>query len=170
VGQAADVFVQEFRNRSFAGRVTRTANSLDPTSRTLLTEVQVNNSTGTLFPGMYATVQFSTPRADPPFLVPGDALITRADGAFVAILQTPKGQKDNVEEDRAKASGQEMREQPREIHLQKVVVGRDYGTNIEILSGLSGWEYVVANPSDEVYEGALVLPTSAAKDQAGKSH
>ena len=170
VGQPAEVFVQEFRNRSFPGRVTRTADSLDPTSRTLLTEVQVDNSPQTLFPGMYATVQFSSPRADPPFLVPGDSLITRSDGAFVAILQTPKGQKDNQEEDQAKASGQDLREQPKEVHLQKVTVGRDYGTNIEILSGLSGWEYVVANPSDEVYEGALVLPTSASKDKSGKSH
>lgn len=170
VGQPADIAVAEFRNRSFPGRVTRTANSLDPTSRTLLTEVQVDNSTETLLPGMYATVQFSSPRTDPPFLVPGESLITRADGAFVAVLETPKGRKENQEEDQAKASGQDLREQPKEVHLQKVLVGRDYGTNIEILSGLSGWEYVVANPSDEVYEGALVLPTSASKDQAGKSH
>jgi multidrug efflux pump subunit AcrA (membrane-fusion protein) len=160
--------------------VTRTANALDPTSRTLLTEIQVDNAAQTLLPGMYATVQFSSPRADPPFLVPGDSLITRSDGAFVAVLQTPKGQKDTEEVSQAKASGQDLREQPKEIHLQKVVVGRDFGTDIEILSGLSGWEYVVANPSDEVYEGALVLPTSAkptpaantpaASGKAGKSH
>jgi multidrug efflux pump subunit AcrA (membrane-fusion protein) len=180
VGQPADVYVQEFRNRSFPGHVTRTANALDPTSRTLLTEIQVDNAAQTLLPGMYATVQFSSPRADPPFLVPGDSLITRSDGAFVAVLQTPKGQKDTEEVSQAKASGQDLREQPKEIHLQKVVVGRDFGTDIEILSGLSGWEYVVANPSDEVYEGALVLPTSAkptqaaptqsASGKAGKSH
>ena len=99
--------------------------------------------------------------------MPGDCLITRADGAFVAILQMPKGQKENQEENNAKASGQELREQPKEVHFQKVIVGRDYGTDIEILSGLNGWEYVVTSPGDEVYEGALVLPTSAAKDTAG---
>jgi multidrug efflux pump subunit AcrA (membrane-fusion protein) len=170
VGEKADVFVQEYRNRTFPGRVTRTANALDPTSRTLLTEVQVDNASHTLLPGMYATVQFSSPRADPPFLVPGDSLITRSDGQFVAVLGTSRDQKDNQEEDRAKAAGQELREQPKEVHLQKVSVGRDFGTDVEILSGLNGWEYVVANPSDEVYEGALVLPTSASKDSAGKSH
>src|SRR6185436_12980905 len=75
VGQSADVTVQEFPNRTFPGKVTRTSNSLDAGSRTLLTEVQVDNPARILLPGMYTLVKFITERSDPPFLVPDAALV-----------------------------------------------------------------------------------------------
>ena len=168
VGQQADVLVAEYAGRRFPGKVTRTASSLDPTTRTLLTEVQVDNQVRSLLPGMYAEVQFASPRTDPPLLVPGDSLISRADGVFVAILRNPDPQKLlSVKKENPEDNGtKEHNEKPKQIHMQKVEVGRDYGTDTEITSGLQGWEYVATNPSDQVYEGALVLPSSAKGPQA----
>ena len=91
VGQAAKVRVQERPNLIFPGKVTRTSSSLDAASRTLLTEVQVDNPTGVLLPGMYALLQFVAERPDPPFLVPGAALVVRANGTMLALLQTLAG-------------------------------------------------------------------------------
>ena len=83
--------MQERPNLSFPGKVTRTSSSLDAASRTLLTEVQVDNPTGVLLPGMYALIQFIAQRADPPFLVPGAALVVRASGTMLAVLQPLAG-------------------------------------------------------------------------------
>ncbi len=168
VGQQADVLVAEFQGRKFAGVVTRTSNTLDPTNRTLLTEVQVDNPKAELLPGMYAEVQFASHRANPPILVPGDSLMTRSDGVFIAVLRDPDPRKlQKIQKESPEATGTaERHEKVKEIHLQQVQVGRDYGTDTEITSGLQGWEYVATNPSDEVYEGALILP-SAAKGPQG---
>ena len=92
VGQAAKVTVQERPNLSFPGKVTRTSSSLDAASRTLLTEVQVDNPTGVLLPGMYALLQFVAERPDPPFLVPDAALVVRATGTMLAVLQPLTGE------------------------------------------------------------------------------
>jgi len=153
VGQAADVTVQEFPNRTFPGAVTRTSSSLDAGSRTLLTEVQVANPTGILLPGMYTLVKFFTDRSDPPFLVTGAALVVQADGTRVAVLQPVVGGKP---------------EGVRRVHFQEVQPGRDNGIDIEILTGLLGGEEVAVDPSDAVREGMLVLPASAASDEAKK--
>ncbi len=168
VGQPSDVLVAEYNGRRFPGTVTRTASSLDPSTRTLLTEVQVDNRAHNLLPGMYAEVQFASPRTDPPILVPGDSLLSRADGTFVAILGTPDPEKlQVVKKENPEDSGtKEHNEKPKQIHLQRVEVGRDYGTDTEILSGLQGWEYVATNPSDQVTEGALVLPAAGKPAQS----
>ncbi|MGJ5818128.1 efflux RND transporter periplasmic adaptor subunit [Paludibaculum fermentans] len=151
VGQAADVTVQEFQNRVFPGKVTRTSNSLDAGSRTLLTEVQVANPTGILLPGMYTMVRFFTDRSDPPLLVPGAALIVQADGTRVAVLQpVPGGKPEGV----------------RRVRFQTVEAGRDNGINLEILRGLQGDEDVAVDPSDAVREGMLVMPVSAVSGKA----
>ena len=150
VGQGADVSVQEFPNRTFPGKVTRTSNSLDAASRTLLTEVQVANPTGILLPGMYTLVKFATERTDPPLLVPDAALVIRADGAYVAVLEHLNG------------NAQSMRR----VHFQKVQPGRDYGIELEILSGLRGDEEIVVNPNDAAKEGVIVQPTPPASGQA----
>jgi RND family efflux transporter MFP subunit len=146
VGQPATVFVEEF-SKQFHGSVTRTANSVDPTARTLLTEVQVPNPQQVLLPGMYAQVQLSTARSNPPLLVPGDSIITSANGIEVAVLEDIK-------------DGQ-ARPNAKRIHIQKIEVGRDYGPQIEVTRGLQGWEHVVVNPSDVVQEGAVVQPNAA---------
>ncbi len=79
--------VSNLPGRQFTGTVARTANALDPTSRTLLVEVHVPNADGALLPGMYAQVDLSSARANPPLLVPSDALIVRADGNRVAVVK-----------------------------------------------------------------------------------
>ena len=87
VGQDATVTVQQIPNLSFKGKVTRTSSSLDAQSRTLLTEVDVDNPKGVLLPGMYAEVSFITDRIDPPFLVPDAALVVKSSGTVLAVLK-----------------------------------------------------------------------------------
>jgi len=154
VGQAAKVSVQERPNLSFPGKVTRTSSSLDAASRTLLTEVQVDNPTGVLLPGMYALIRFIAQRADPPFLVPGAALVVRASGTMLAVLQPLTGNDAALKQTGVRTSAE--LDGLRRVHFVAVKPGRDYGTVLEILEGLRGDEEVVVDPGDAVKEGALV--------------
>jgi RND family efflux transporter MFP subunit len=142
IGMPADVLVNEFPGRVFTGKVTRTANALDPNSRTLPVQIEIPNADGKLFPGMYAQVKFKDHRATPPLLVPGDSIISGPQGPRVAVLE-------NVSE-------QNLPKGAKRIHLQPVQIGRDYGAQTEIASGLTGGETVVVNPGDVVREGNLV--------------
>jgi RND family efflux transporter MFP subunit len=135
VGQSAQVKIPDLPMKSFAGTVTRTANALDPATRTLLAEIQVPNGEGLLLPGMYAEVNFTTPRAEPPLLIRADALIVRGDGSHVAVVGD-----DGI------------------VHFKPVQVGRDYGDELEILGGLEKGEKVVVSPGDTVRENAKVRP------------
>ena len=154
VGEPANVTVEELPNHPFAGQITRTSNSLDAASRTLLTEVQVANPSGVLLPGMYTTVRFATNRTVPPFLVPDASLVVEANGTTLAVLQ-PLSQQ---ELDKAAADGvdRSVLERSRIVHFQKVQPGRDYGTTLEILDGLQDGQYVVVDPGDAVKEGVIV--------------
>ncbi len=142
VGTQADVTLQG-SNRKYTGKVTRTAQSLDQTTRTMLTEVQVVNRDGSLLPGMYTDIRFKTNRLDPPLLIPGDSLVVRPKGPMVAVLRD--GNK---------------------VHFEPVNVGRDYGTDIEITGGLQDGDRVIINPSDDVREGAEVKPAAARQKAA----
>jgi RND family efflux transporter MFP subunit len=135
VGQPAKLSISDLPSKVFSGTVTRTANSLDPSSRTLLAEVQVANTAGLLMPGMYAQVDFTTPRAEPPLLIKGDALVVRSNGPQVAIVEPDKT-----------------------VHFQLVTLGRDYGDRIEVLSGLQAGDRLVVNPGDNIQEHAKVNP------------
>jgi RND family efflux transporter MFP subunit len=149
VGMPAGVAVNEFPGKPFEGKVTRTTNSLDPNSRTMLVEVQVPNGNGKLLPGMYAEVSFRDHRASPPLLVPGDSLIATNSGPQVAVL----------------LDGQDG--DAKKIHLLPVQIGRDFGAETEIVGGLEGTETVVVNPGDEVREGALVKTESVPANGRG---
>lgn len=146
VGQMASLATPELPERKFSGAVTRTANALDPSSRTLLVEVQVPNPEGKLLPGMYVEVDLHLPRKDPPLLLPSDTLSVRPEGTMVAVLDAGNA-----------------------VHFQRVVVGRDYGSQIEILSGLSAGQRVIANPNDSVQEGVKVHPTTESTGSGGGS-
>ena len=137
-GQTAVLTVSNRPGRRFTGTVTRKADALDPNSRTMLVEVQVPNSDGALLPGMYAQVDLTSPRTNPPLLLPGDALIVRGEGTLVALVRP-----DHI------------------VHFQKIQVGRDYGDKLEVVSGLLPGDSVVANPSDTVREGLAVEPVPA---------
>ena len=143
VGQPAVLRIPDLAGRRFIGHVTRVANALDPASRTMLTEVQVPNPDGTLRPGMYALVDLNVIRKEPPILIPGDALVVRANGTLAAVVGP-----DHV------------------VHFHKIDVGRDFGDKVEVLSGLSTGDLVVVNPSDVVQEGAKVRPVPLAKPPA----
>jgi RND family efflux transporter MFP subunit len=135
VGQTAQLKIPDLPLKTFTGTVTRTANALDPATRTLLAEVQVANEGGLLLPGMYSQVSFSTPRKEPPLIIRADALVVRGDGSHVAVVGD-----DNV------------------VHFKQVQVGRDYGDQLEILGGLEKGEKVVISPGDVVRENAKVRP------------
>jgi RND family efflux transporter MFP subunit len=142
VGQQAQLKIPDLPSKSFTGTVTRTANSLDPVTRTLLAEVQVANANGSLLPGMYSEVNFTTPRKEPPLLIRADALIVRGTGNTVAVVG-----EDNV------------------VHFQQVQVGRDYGDQLEIVGGLEMGQRVVISAGDVVREGAKVKPVLVGKAQ-----
>jgi RND family efflux transporter MFP subunit len=139
VGQTARLTVTNIPGRQFAGTVARTANSLDPNTRTLLVEVHVPNGDGALLPGMYAQVNFSSTRVDPPLLVPSVALISRGDGPRVAVVTANHT-----------------------VHLQPIQVGRDFGDRLEVLSGLREGDTIIPNPGDAATEGLKVEPVVAA--------
>jgi RND family efflux transporter MFP subunit len=145
VGQHAILEIAGRTDVKFPGEVTRTANSLDPATRTLLVEVQVANAAGTLMPGMYAQVDLSVPRQDPPLLIPGDTLVVRSDGPQVAVVGP-----DGV------------------VHFTRIQLGRDFGDHLEVLEGLRLGQQLVANPSDVVREGAKVKPVQAPQPAAAK--
>jgi multidrug efflux pump subunit AcrA (membrane-fusion protein) len=165
VGQSATVTVQQIPNLRFPGKVTRTSSSLDAQSRTLLTEVDVENPNAVLLPGMYAMVSFVTDRIDPPFLVPDAALVVRASGTVLAVLQPLT--RDEQEKARAEGIDAAMLARVRRVHFQAVEPGRDYGIELEIQNGLQVGEEVVVDPNDAVQEGALVQiapPASSHKE------
>jgi RND family efflux transporter MFP subunit len=139
-GQMAELTIPDLPSKTFTGTVTRTANALDPVTRTLLAEVQVPNEGELLLPGMYAAVNFTTPRREPPLIIRSDALVVRGDGNFVAVV------KDDGE-----------------VHFQKVLVGRDYGDRMEVLVGLEKGQKVVISPGDVVRENAKVRPVVVGK-------
>jgi RND family efflux transporter MFP subunit len=139
-GQQARLSVSNLPGRRFAGTVERTANALDPASRTLLVEVRVPNPDGALLPGMYARVELAGSRAPEALRIPSDALIVRGEGTEVAVLRDG-----------------------RTVHLQKVEVGRDYGDALEVIGGLREGDIVVSNPGDVVREGLQVQPVATDK-------
>lgn len=139
-GQHASLTVSNLPGRKFSGAVARTANALDPASRTLLVEVQVPNPDGALLPGMYARVELTGSRAQEALRVPSDALIVRGAGTEVAVLRDG-----------------------RIVHLQKVEVGRDYGDSLEVTSGLHEGDIIISNPGDVLREGLQVQPVSGDK-------
>jgi RND family efflux transporter MFP subunit len=135
-GQIAHLKVSNLPGREFTGAVARSANALDPASRTMLVEIQVPNADGALLPGMYAQVRLSEDRTSTsPIVVPGDSLQVNADGTRVAVVRP-----DHT------------------VHFQKIEVGRDYGDRLEVLSGLQEGDTIVPRPGDNIREGVKVEP------------
>jgi|HubBroStandDraft_5_1064220.scaffolds.fasta_scaffold13717_2 RND family efflux transporter MFP subunit len=205
-GQQAVLRLAEYPGRTFPGLITRTSNSLDPSSRTLLTEVQVPNPSGTLLPGMFADVQLQASRTARPILIPGDSLLVRSNGTQVAVLtdtgseakgfvseeEQKKAEKDKKKSkqapggkggesvqstktgDKSDKGGSEVERASQEapvfvVHLVQVTVGRDYGNEIEILTGLNQGDRVVVNPNDDVVENARVRGFVQKSDSAAQS-
>lgn len=141
VGQDAVVYRQDEPQKHHAAKVARTADALEPNTRTLLTEVHVPNADNTLRPGMYLQVKFKFERSVVPIVIPAAALVIRSAGPRVGVL-----------------------DERHRVSYRAVQLGRDYGAEIEVLTGLSAGETVVVHPGDDVPEGTVVEPvTPAAK-------
>jgi RND family efflux transporter MFP subunit len=132
-GVSATIELPSFPGQRFTGAVARSADAIDPTTRTLRTEIDVPNRDGRLFPGSYAQVHFGVNVATVRLSVPVNTLLFRAEGPRAAVVG---------------ADGK--------IRLKPVTIGRDYGTEVEILGGLDPNESIVLNPSDSLEEGQAV--------------
>jgi RND family efflux transporter MFP subunit len=132
-GIKADLTLTEFPGRSFTGTLARTAQSIDIASRTLLTEIEVENPKGELLPGSYAEVHLKLAREASTFKLPVNAVIFRTEGVRVAVVG-PDGK----------------------VALLPVTLGRDYGNSLEVVSGLAGTERIIINASDSIEAGQPV--------------
>ncbi len=145
VGQMATLTIPDLPGRKFHGKVSRTANALDPSTRTLLVEVEVPNETGVLLPGMYAQADLSIPRASPILSIPSSTLVVRSDGPQVAVVN---------------AAGM--------VHFAHIQLGRDFGDHLEVVSGLDAGQQLAVNPSDAVREGVKVKAVQLAQKSPKK--
>jgi RND family efflux transporter MFP subunit len=147
-GLTADLTLAEFPGRRFAGTLVRTANAIDQATRTLLVEVRVNNPTGTLLSGAYAELHLKLPNAVSSFIPPVNALLFRSEGLRVAAV----------------TDGQH-------VELKPVSLGHDFGTEVEVVSGLTGDESIVVNPPDSIVSGEevrLAQPSVGNQGSSGK--
>jgi len=134
-GMAAKVTFREIPGQVYTGIVTRNSNSLDPGTRTLLLEIDLKND-GRILPGMYANVSLDIPRSGPaPVMLPANALVVRTAGPQAIIVDA-----NNV------------------AHFRPIVLGRDFGTQIEVTSGLKPGDTVVLSPGDAVVDNGKVQP------------
>jgi len=132
-GVTATLNLPQYPNRVFKGKLVRTSNAVDPATRTLLAELEVDNRSGELLPGSYTEVHLHVSTAVPALTIPVSAAILGQDGLHVATVD---------ENSRA--------------HIVRIVPGRDSGTTIQVLGGLTQGEKVIANPPDSLVDGQEV--------------
>ena len=142
-GSTAYLDLAEFPGEKIEGKVAHIAGGLDASMRTLQTEIDVDNKNGRLFPGAFANVHLFLPLKKSPTVIPVNALIFRSAGSQVAIVD---------------AQGI--------VHLKNVTIGQDYGTSLEITSGVTKADRIVINPSDSLADGASVQTTEIANPLA----
>jgi RND family efflux transporter MFP subunit len=143
-GMEAWVTLQELPGQKFRGTVARTAESIDPTTRTLLTEVDVPNKDGRLLPGSFGEVHFRPGINGQKITLPVNTMLFRQEGPRVAVVGS-----DN------------------KVQLRPITIGRDYGSTLEILGGVDVGDQVVINPADSLEEGQQV--NIAPANQGGKT-
>jgi RND family efflux transporter MFP subunit len=138
VGAKATLSLDEYPNQTFQGKITRTSHSIDMASRTLNTEVDIDNSKGLLLPGAYVQVHLALPRQISSVTIPTDTLLFRSDGLRVGVVRN------NV------------------VTLVPINIGTDYGETVEVTSGLSPTDEVIQSPSDSLVSGTPVHITRGA--------
>jgi RND family efflux transporter MFP subunit len=131
-GGSAPLTLDEFPGETFHGTIVRNTNSIDPASRTLLVEVDIDNPAGRLLPGAYVFVHLKLPEAAHSVTIPANALIFRKEGLQVALIRGGKAQ------------------------LVSVRLNHDYGNSVEVVSGLQPTDAVIADPSDSLVDGTPV--------------
>jgi RND family efflux transporter MFP subunit len=132
-GLTADLTLSEFPGHRFEGKLVRTANAIDPTSRTLLVEISVDNPTGQLFTGSYAEVHLKLPTPTSSLILPVNTLLFRSEGLRVATVGSDQ-----------------------KVELKPITLGHDFGSEVEVVAGLEGNENVILNPPDSVAAGETV--------------
>jgi len=137
VGMTADLSLAEFPGRKFQGKLVRTADDINVTTRTLLIEVDVDNPTGTLLTGSYAEVHLAVPTQASTFLLPVNTLLFRSEGLRVGVVKNGK------------------------VVLTSVTPGHDFGNDIEIVAGLTANDQVIINPPDSIVSGQAVKTVQA---------
>lgn len=141
-GVTADLTLAEYPGKHFTGKLVRTAEAIDAATRTLLTEVDVENPAGILLPGSYAQVHLKLPAAAPSLILPVNALLFRSEGLRVGVVRTGN-----------------------QAELVPVTLGNDYGTEVEVVSGISDDDSVIVNPPDSLMSGAPVRVASGESKQ-----
>ena len=131
-GTEADIELQNLPGRTFKGKMARTAQSIDVNTRTLLTEIDLDNPGGVILPGSFAQVHLKLPTDATTFRVPVNTMIFRSEGMRLAVV------KNGV------------------VSMVPVTIGRDFGTTVEVVSGLKGDESIVVNPPDSLADGQSV--------------
>jgi RND family efflux transporter MFP subunit len=131
-GVGADLTLIEYPGRRFPGKIARNTGAIDAATRTLLTEVDIDNPSGTLLPGAYAEVHLKIPSGIPALIVPVTSLIFRSEGLRIGVVRDGKAD------------------------LVRVSLGRDYGTEVEVTSGLTQNDAVIISPQDSLTSGAQV--------------
>jgi RND family efflux transporter MFP subunit len=142
-GSKIDMSFPEYPGRTFEGTLVRTSDAIDPTSRTLLVEIDVDNRKGELLPGALAQVHFKAPTVQT-FVIPVSAIIFRREGTQVGTLGP-----DNI------------------AHLNRVVIGQDDGRTVQIVSGLKAGDLVIQDPPDSLIDGEKVSPEQQNNEQQG---
>ena len=132
-GLPAYIELREYPGQKFSGKVVRTADAIDPATRTLLTEIDVPNPNGRLLPGSYAEVSFAVPIQVARISIPVNAILFRPEGPRVAVVGVDH-----------------------KVHLKPITIGRDFGTRVEILGGLDANDQIVLNPADSLQDGQEV--------------
>jgi RND family efflux transporter MFP subunit len=145
-GMSADLTVSEHPGRTFVGKIVRTSSAIDPTFRTLLVEIDVDNRHHDLFPGDYAQVHLDLP-GQPSLTLPVPTLMFRSEGLRVAVVRGDKAR------------------------LVPITIGRDDGKTVEVTEGLQASDLVIQNPPDSLIDGETVrVVTPASPDGAGAKH
>ena len=131
-GATATLTLDEFPGQVFRGTLARNANTIDPISRTLLVEVDVDNPSGQLLPGAYMSIHLKLPEQIRSVTIPANTLLFRADGLRVGVVKN------------------------NHVALIPAKIGRDYGDTVEVLSGLQPADTIIVDPSDSLINGAQV--------------
>jgi len=129
----AYIALREMPGQKFTGKVVRTADVIDPATRTLLTEIDVPNPNGRLMPGSFAEVHFAVTVQTTRISIPVNAVLFRPEGPRVAVVGADK-----------------------KVHMKAITIGRDYGLKLEILGGIDAGDVLVANPADSLEDGQPV--------------
>jgi RND family efflux transporter MFP subunit len=139
IGARASLTLNESPGREFRGTIVRTANAIDPASRTLLTEIEVDNPTGELLPGAYVTAHLRLPGRVNAFTIPSNTLLFRSAGIQVGLVQNGIA------------------------NLVPITIGRDFGAQVEVVSGLKPTDAIIENPADSLISGTAVRVSQQVK-------